>query len=445
MPELYLLSALRKLQYILLVGSIGLIGADRIDLFAAQGPFTLTPFLVLAPLVLFGGLLSAGPHGLFRHTILPPMRRQLPFLAALCLFLFLTAGSILFSLDPTRSLVAFTDLVLVAVLGYCISVQILAEPEQEALIARSVTFALAMYVFFCLAECLAFSQGLTINSQRTGSWVQSTFAPASFWDVIPILSGTTFDANRSGFVLVMYLALLDQFASKWRYTPAFRVLIAILILLTFSRSATLSWLAYQLCSKSFWNHFLSRRVIMRTASIAVVASLLCIAYQKELLALLDAWEISDAVSTKLSIDPGSSGESHILLIERGITTWLSSPKTMVAGIGFAAAPKVLQDFFQDDKRGNFHSLYVTALAEMGLPTFLVLMFILTYPLIGRKRAISCIAAVIIFNIGYQAHTEPVFWLMLAIVWSYNAGYIGTALYSGKRLSLWQNDRGDSHP
>lgn len=407
-----------------MVGSIGLIGADRIDLFAAQGPFILTPFLVLAPLVLLIGILRSGPHGLLRLTILPPMRRQVPFLAALCLFLLLTSGSILFSLDPTRSLVAFADLVLVAVLGYCISVQILAEPEQEALIARSVTFALVMYVFFCVAECIAWSQGLTINSERTGSWVQSTFAPNSIWDVFPILSGTTFDANRSGFVLTMYLALLDGFAPKWRYTPLFRALIAILILLTLSRSATLCWLAYYLCSKSFWKKFLSRRVIIRTASIAMVGALLCIAYQRELTALLDAWEISDAISAKLSMDPGSSGESHILLIERGITTWLSSPKTMVAGIGFAAAPKVLQDFFQDDKRGNFHSLYVTALAEMGLPTFLVLMFILAYPLIGRRRAISCTMAIMVFNISYQAHTDPFFWLMLAIVWSYDVGYIG---------------------
>jgi len=373
------------------------------------------------------------------------MRRQVPFLAALSLFLFLAFGSILFSLDPARSLVAFTDLVLVAVLGYCISIQILAEPEQDALIAHSVTFALVMYVLFCVAECIAFSQGLTINSQRTGSWVQSTFAPSSIWNLFPILSGTTFDANRSGFILTMYMALLDRFAPKWRYTRLFRALIAIFIFLTLSRSATLCWLAYYLCSKSFWKKFLSRRVIIRTASIALVGALLCIAYQKEIAALLDAWEISDAVSAKLSMDPGSSGESHILLIERGVTTWLSSPKTIVAGIGFAAAPKVLQDFFQDDKRGNFHSLYVTTLAEMGLPTFLVLMFILIYPLIGRRQAISCTAAIIVFNISYQAHTEPVFWLMLAIVWSYDAGYIGTALYSGKRLSLWQNDRADSHP
>lgn len=418
------MTLLQKLQYILLAGTIGLIGADRIDLLAGYGPFILTPFLVLASLVLLIRALRSGPHGLFRVAILPPMRRQIPFLCALGLFVFLTFGSILSSLDPARSLVAFTDLVLVAFLGYCISVQILTEPKQEALIARSITFALVMYILFCVAECIAWREGLTINSQRTGSWIQSTFAPSSIWDLFPILSGTTFDANRSGFVLMMYLALLDRFAAKWRYTPLFRVLIAILVLLTLSRSAVLCWLAYYLCSKSFWRRLFLRRVLIRTASIAILGSLLCLAYQKELLALLQAWEISDAVSAKLSIDPGSSGESHILLIERGITTWLSSPKTMVAGIGYAAAPKVLQDFFQDDKRGNFHSLYVTALAEIGLPAFCILVFMLFYPMIGRIGATPCAAAIAVFNISYQTHTEPVFWLMLAIVWSYERGYSG---------------------
>jgi len=413
---------LKRLRHILLVGSIGLIGADRIDLLAGHGSFILTPFLFLAPLVLLIGLSLGGPHKVFRVSPLPSMRRQIPFVSGLCLFLFLTFGSILFSLDPMRSLVAFCDLVLVAFLGYCISLQILAEPDQERLIAHSVTFALVMYVFFCVAECVAFSQGLTINSQRTGSWIQSTFAPSTLLNIVPVLSGTTFDANRSGFVLMMYSALLDWFAAKWRYATFCRVFIFLLILLTFSRSAGLCWLAYNLFSKSLWQKILSRRVLVKMLCVAAIISALCITYQRELSAFLEAWEISEAVSAKLSMDPGSSGASHILLIERGIKTWLSSPKTMVAGIGFAAAPQVLQDFFQDDKHGNFHSLYVTTLAEMGLPAFFVLMFILVYPLIGRIGAFPCIAAIMVFNVSYQTHMEPMLWLSLAIVWSHERGH-----------------------
>jgi len=51
---------LQKVEYICVVGSIGLIGADRIDLLAGYGPFRLTPFLVFASLVVLIYLLGMG-------------------------------------------------------------------------------------------------------------------------------------------------------------------------------------------------------------------------------------------------------------------------------------------------------------------------------------------------------------------------------------------------
>jgi hypothetical protein len=154
------------------------------------------------------------------------------------------------------------------------------------------------------------------------------------------------------------------------------------------------------------------------ATVTIVGSLIFAVYQKEMLRLAEAWEIADAVSAKMSMDPGSSGESHILLIQRGLETWLTSTKTVITGIGYGAAPKVLEDFFGNDKRGNFHSLYVTTLAEIGLPAFFVLAFLLLFPIIGRKDVLPCIAAIMVFNASYQTDTEPMFWLMLALLWSY---------------------------
>ncbi len=409
---------LRKLQYICLVGSIGLIGADRIDLFGGHGPFILTPFLVLAPLVLLLHFLRSGPRGSLHVAITPPIRRQVPFLAACSLFLLFCFASIPLGLDPERSVVAFCDVLLLAILGYCISLEILTERDQQALIVRSVKFALLIYVVFCVGECIAWSHGLSIDAQRSGSWLESTFAPSTLGPWVPTLAGTTFDSNRSGFVLTMYLVLLDKFAAKSRYTPLLRLVIALLVPLTLSRSGVLCWLAYYLSSRTFWRRLASRRVLVRVAAVVIVGSLLGVVYQKEIVNLAEVWEITDAVSAKMSMDQGSSGESHILLIQRGFETWLTSTKTIVAGIGFAAAPKVLEDFFGNDKRGNFHNLYVTALAEMGFPAFLILMFLLVYPIIGRKGTASGMVAIMVFNISYQSHTEPVFWLVIAFLWSY---------------------------
>ena len=146
---------LRKLQYICLVGSIGLIAADRIDLLAGRGPFILTPFLVLAPLILLISVLRVEPARMLRFTITAPIRRQTPFVAASGVFLLLSFASVPIGLDPERGLVAFFDLFLVAVLGYYISLQVLEDPAQEKLIVWSVTFGDRIHnILHCRVHCV---------------------------------------------------------------------------------------------------------------------------------------------------------------------------------------------------------------------------------------------------------------------------------------------------
>jgi len=91
---------------------------------------------------------------------------------------------------------------------------------------------------------------------------------------------------------------------------------------------------------------------------------------------------------------------------------------MIAGIGLGAEPRVLSDFFGDDKHGNFHCLYVTVLAGLGLPAFIVLMIMFGYPIVGREGATPGIAALATFSLPYQAHTSPMFWLILAVLWAF---------------------------
>lgn len=153
-------------------------------------------------------------------------------------------------------------------------------------------------------------------------------------------------------------------------------------------------------------------------------------YQREIAGLLDLWELSDVVFDRFSGEQGSSGADHIQLIQRGVETWSSSTRTIVAGIGFAGAPRVLGDYFQDNKYANFHSLYVSLLAELGLPAFLLFMFILGYPMIGREGAAPFIAAIAVFNVALQSYMEPIFWMALALVWSFE-------LKRGRLLTYFQ--------
>ena len=407
-----------KLEYICLVGSLALIGADRVDLLGGHGFFRLTPFLLFASLVVLIRILRMGLRGRFKVAIRPPFRRQIPFLVVLALFLFLAFTSTIFGLDPQRGLVALCGLVLVSVLGYCVSARILADPAPEKLVVRSVTFALIGWLIFCIGGYIAWSHGATRLQEEASTSIESMFAPTATLYWIPRLSGFSLDSNRAGFILVMYLALLDRFVTKTRYTRFLRFAIACFILLAVSRSATLCWIAYCLFSSGFWKRLSNPRTAFRVATLAIACLLVGLVYRQEIAGLAELWQLSDIVSDRLSSDPGSTAGSHIQLIQRGFATWTTSTRTVVGGIGFAGAPRVLGDFFGDVKYANFHDLYVSVLAELGLPAFLLLMILLGYPIFGRKGAASWIAAIAIFNVFLQSFLEPIFWVALALAWSF---------------------------
>lgn len=395
-----------------------MIGADRIDLLAGYGPFRLSPFLFFASLVVLIRLPVWGLRGNLQVALSPLLRRQIPFLVVLVLFLFIAFLSTIFGVNPERGLVSLFDLVLVAVLGYCLSVRILADPAPEKLVVHSVTFALIIWLIFCIGGYIAWSHGVMRLEEEAASSFASMFAPTATLLWAPRLSGVSLDSNRAGFILVMYLVLLDRFAAKTRYTRFLRFAIGFFILLAVSRSAMLCWFAYYVFSAEFWRRFANLRAAFRLAAVAMVFLLLGLAYRKEIVDLMELWQVSDIVSDRLSGEQGTSGGDHLELIRRGFETWSNSPRTVVAGIGFAGAPRVLGDIFGDSKYGNFHDLYVSVLAELGLPAFLLLMILLGYPMIGRRGAASCIAAIAIFNIFLQSYMEPLFWVAVALVWSF---------------------------
>jgi hypothetical protein len=409
---------LKKLEYVCAVGSIALIGSDRIDLLAGHGFFRLTPFLLFASMVVLIRLLFFGLLGRSEIKISPPVRRQIPFLVVFVLFLLVSFGSTIFGVDPNRGIVALADLVLVSALGYYISVRILADPAPERLVVRSVTLALIVWLIFCIGGYIAWSHGVMRMQEEAASSIESMFAPTAAFGFAPRLSGYCLDSNRAGFILVMYLVLLDRFAAKTRYTRFLRFAIGFFILLAVSRSAMLCWFAYYVFSAEFWRRLATRRAALRLAAVAMVCLLVGLAYRTEIAGLLQLWQVSEVVSDRLSGEQGTSGGEHIELIQRGFETWSNSPRTVVAGIGFAGAPRFLGDIFGDSKYGNFHDLYVSVLAELGLPAFLLLITLLGYPMIGRRGAASCIAAIAIFNVFLQSYMEPIFWVALALVWSF---------------------------
>lgn len=359
-----------------------------------------------------------GLRGNLALVVPSPSRRQVPFLVLLAVFLFFAATSTIFGTDPQRGLVALCGLVLVSGLAYCVSLRILADPAPGKLIQRSVTLAVIVWLIFCVGGVIAWRQGVVRLQEEPATSFASMFAPTATLYWIPRLSGYCLDSNRAGFILIMYLALLDHFVPKTRRTRFLQFAIGCFTLAAVSRSAMLCWFAYYLFSSGFWKRLATRRSAVTVSTAAMLMLVIGFIYREEIATIAELWQISDIVSDRLSTDPNGTAGSHFQLIERGLNTWVTSTHTVFAGIGFAASPRVLGDFFGDNKGGNFHDLYVSVLAELGLPAFLLLMLILGYPLLWRKGAAPFIAAIATFNIFLQSFLEPIFWVTLALVWSF---------------------------
>ena len=129
-----------------------------------------------------------------------------------------------------------------------------------------------------------------------------------YW--IPRLSGFCLDSNRAGFILVMYLALLDRFAAKTSYTRFLRFAIACFIFLSLYRDpprSAGSRITYSLLDR-FWKNLVTARAAFRMATLAISFCLLVgLVYRQEIAGLVELWQLSDIVSDRLSSDPGSTG------------------------------------------------------------------------------------------------------------------------------------------
>ena len=112
----------------------------------------------------------------------------------------------------------------------------------------------------------------------------------------------------------------------------------------------------------------------------------------------------------------ASLNEHFHLLGRGVEEATRSVSRASIGFGYGNAYLFLEDVFPDTKYGNYHSLYVSMLAEAGVLALLLSLVLLFYPLLlpGPFRAL--VAGLILFNVFYQATAEPSFWFALAMAW-----------------------------
>jgi len=386
---------------------IALIAADRIDLLGDRGPFILTPFLALTPLVIAAELVRRRMQG--RRLTLT--RSAVAYAAVSSLLLGAVLASVFHAEDLPTSAARATLLVADVVSTFVVAVVCADRDDLSLVLARGAAASFVLFALFDVREALWFI-GRGPESMRLGS-VLLHFDALQNAGPLPRLAGPVGDGNRAGFVLVFYAASIAAGERRRWLRNVGLALASIFFLVTVSRSATMAAVA------TFGMASLAGRV--RIAPAAVLAVI--VAFSVGTVAMLvrptlvshAAYALESPLAERVSTNEGSA-EGHLELIERGVETASESVPRAIAGVGFGNAYRVLQDIFPGNRYGNFHSLYVTMLAESGVFALILTLLLFAVPLSAGGAWRPLVAGAAAFNIFYQATAEPVFWFLLAFAW-----------------------------
>jgi hypothetical protein len=392
----------------LLVVWFSLIVADRVDLLAGKGAFLLTPFLVLTPLVVGVELVRlAGRGGTFRTS---PRTPRYVLLATV--FLALVGVSVMLSRDQEFALKRFALLAAMVYLTLIVAVALANRPDAERILVRG--------------SYLGLTFGLVFNAMQAWAWIarggDHTFllgrvidaSPNMYGPWFPRFAGQVIDMNRAGILFLVYVFCIVVLAPASRARTSFLWLGVLLILLSFSRSVIMASLAlWAVVAVRDRRLGFSRRGVVVVALVVGAGAGWLLMHIDQVQALL---RVAEPITRRFDTGEGSAS-MHLQLIRRGWDVSTRSPANALIGIGFGNAFHYTQDLFPGDKYGNFHSIYVTLLAESGVVSLCLGLMLLFRPVGFARRWAPLLVALGVFNVFYQLLVEPVFWFVLAAAWT----------------------------
>lgn len=385
---------------------LALLSVGRIDFLGGNGPFLLTPFLVISPILVASALWRAASEG-WRLRIPAAAAQYLLWVSAL---LGLLLASTFLSYDLPSSGRRVSLLVVQVYLVFLIGMALANRPDPQRLLLKGAYAGLALCLLFSLAQVVIWITG-PLGPEGFRNVVD--LEPRQYLRVIPRLTGASHDANFGGFLVLFYTFLIVLLE---RPSPIRTSAIAVgllLITLTLSRSAVLAALvlwAFMGLNRS------KARVTARvtgalSAVLAGVTAMIVLSPE-----ILDsAVRVAGLVGHRFSPEEGSTLQ-HAVVSARAWEVGTESVKNALLGIGYGNARFVLQDLFPGHEYGNFHSLFLTFFAESGTPAALLAIWIFgrTFVRAGVYRPL--VAALITYNLFQQAHSEPTLWLIFLLAW-----------------------------
>lgn len=393
---------------VLLVAWIALLGADRVNLLGDRGPFVLTPFLVLTPIVV---AMELRRRAKARATLSMPPGATAFLTLALALIGF-AVGSVFVSRDLTSAAPRSAQLVLVVFGTFVTLLCARDRADFAALLARGARAGLLLFLAFDAAQMLALLNVLPATIPADPAVVR--LAPYMYAGVVPRLSGMVVDSNRGGLLVVLFGALIAIGDRERARVTRWLALAAVLLVATLSRSAMLAAAGAMAVPLASGARAYAPRRYLAIASLLVATGTISLLVDPGSLQTLSSG--LEPLVQRFTLIEGSS-QDHLRLLARGFSTATATVATALHGIGYGSSHLALQDFFPGDRYGNFHSIYVGIFAESGVFALLTLLVLLGVPLFNRATPYRpLVAAVALFGMFYGALSEPAFWLAVVLAW-----------------------------
>lgn len=383
---------------------IALLGATRIDFLVGAGPFALTPFLALSPLIVLSGfrwLSRTKP----RHHLTVRAHTWSLALTGLVIILSLSA---FFAYDLTTASRRLSLLIAQLGLTTAIAFLLLVREDRVELLARGARWGILAIVFGNVCQLLVFA-----SAGRWGTGGPIDLSPGLYFGLIPRLTGLAADPNHGGLLAVSFTWLLWRLGARDATTRRIVRVGIVCVVLTLSRSAALAGLAIVILS-----NLNNRSGRVTPAAVGTLVFLVGVTLAPYLFSpsgadALDA--IGRMLGTRFTLDEGSSSQ-HTQLILLGLEVATSDVKHALLGIGYGNAFLETQSFFPGNTYGNFHSLFVTFFAEAGVLAAIGVLSIF-FVVFQRGRTFRAIVGgLFVFNLFQQSHTEPLMWLLLCLAW-----------------------------
>ena len=392
---------------VLLVLWIALLAVDRIDFLGGEGAFILTPFLVLTPLL----LVFEGFRVLESRAGLQLQLQGKAYLLLVLFFLSIVLISTLLAQDPLMSAKRSGLLSFLGMSTFAVAVTVSGRKDSRRALVAGAKLGLIIAIVFGVLEVLTFISNLS-EPFRFG-FLTIAFWPHTYYGIVPRISGQVMDANRGGLLMVFYLFILLRWDRPGFMRWGWLTLGGMFILLSLSRSAVLMGMITVFLIWSEGRRFrVNRRAVFAVLIGLVVSSGWLMASSSTRSSIVRGLE---PLAQRLSPTEASTQE-HFLLLGRGVEEGAESVKRATIGMGYGNSYMELQDIFPGNKYGNFHSLYVTMLAESGVLALILSLILLGYPLGLPGVWRPLIWGFVAFNIFYQTLAEPLFWFALAMAW-----------------------------